>query len=264
MFVVMLAAGVLYLRMPPPTPPDVRYAATEGREVAYRVLGSGRPVLVMIAGLGDGMATFQDVARELSRHATVIVYDRAGYGASASANPPRDAIAISRELEAVLRQSGVQAPYVLLGHSTGGLYAEYFAATHPADIAGLILEESRSIDFAQRCLATPDIGMCGPPVALLWLSQAGALPEFEALGRTYDEVRHSAPLRGRPVLIVSKFRSAQNQSGFDALWSKEQDALVRRYPGAMHLIAPTGGHQVHVDARDWFVLSIREFLARIR
>ena len=262
--VVTMAAGVFYLRMPPPTPHDVRYAQTEGRVIAYRVLGSGRPVLVMIAGLGDGMATFQYVAPELARHGTVILYDRAGYGASGSADMPRDAIAASRELQAVLTQSGVKGPYVLLGHSTGGLYAEYFAAIHPNEIAGLILEDARSADFSRRCGATPDTGMCAPPVALVLLLQAGALPEFRSFERTYDEVRQSVPLRGRPVLVLSRFKPTQDVSVLDALWAREQDTLTKRYPGAAHLTAPTGGHRVHVDAPDWFVRTILGFLAKIR
>ncbi len=264
---VLLATAVVavfYLRMPPPTSSDTRYAMAEGRQIAYRVLGSGRPVLVMTAGLGDGMATFQYVAAELARHGTVILYDRAGYGASGSADTPRDAIAASRELQAVLAQSGVKGPYVLLGHSTGGLYAEYFAAIHPNEIAGLILEDARSADFSRRCWATPNAGMCAPPVALVLLLQAGALPEFKSFERTYDEVRESVPLHGRPVLVLSRFKPARDPSILDALWAKEQDGLTRRYPGAAHVTAPAGGHRVHVDAPDWFVRTILSFLTKTR
>ena len=56
------------------------------REIAYRVLGTGKPVIVMISGLGDGMATFNSVASDLAESATVIIYDRAGYGASEGLN----------------------------------------------------------------------------------------------------------------------------------------------------------------------------------
>ena len=113
----------------------------------FRVLGSGRPAVVMISGLGDGMATFDDVAAELAKTRMVIVYDRAGYGGSERANGPRDAVAAARELSGLLAQSGVAGPFVVSGHSLGGLFAEYYAATHPEQVAGLILEDFPSRRF---------------------------------------------------------------------------------------------------------------------
>src|SRR5690606_5195529 len=72
-------------------PRDVRVAQVEDHQVAYRVLGSGAPVIVMISGLGDGMATFDAAAVQLAQSATVIVYDRAGYGGSDAVEGARDA-----------------------------------------------------------------------------------------------------------------------------------------------------------------------------
>ncbi|MDB5439210.1 MAG: hypothetical protein JWM33_1637, partial [Caulobacteraceae bacterium] len=76
----------------------VRVASLEGRQVAYQVMGSGRPVMVLFSGLGDGMASFKDVAPRLAAHGTVILYDRAGYGRSAMGPETRDAASADREL----------------------------------------------------------------------------------------------------------------------------------------------------------------------
>lgn len=86
--VVMVAAGLARaVGCVPAAPKDARFATIEGRRVAYRVIGAGRPALVMISGLGEGMASFEAAAPALATKATLILYDRAGYGASAPGPP---------------------------------------------------------------------------------------------------------------------------------------------------------------------------------
>ncbi|MBK6705702.1 MAG: hypothetical protein IPG56_19425 [Caulobacteraceae bacterium] len=64
---------------------DEQVAIVDGHRVAYQVLGTGKPFVVMISGMGDSMSSFQDVAVEIAEVATVIIYNRAGYGASGAA-----------------------------------------------------------------------------------------------------------------------------------------------------------------------------------
>lgn len=234
-------------------------AQVDGRRIAYRVLGSGAPVVVMITGLGDDMTAFEDVATDLSRDATVIIYDRAGYGASTRAAGLRDAEAADGDLSAVLAQTGVRGPYIVLGHSLGGLFAEYYAARHPDQVAGLILEESRPADFTRRCLAA-GVKMCVAPAAMLTFAPDGAKSELAALPATAAEVEAIGPVREKPVLVLSRPAGAK-PSPFDLVWSADQDDLAARYPGARHLIAPPSGHYLHTDQKAWFVASVRTFIA---
>lgn len=243
-------------------PRDVRTAEVDGRTVSYRVLGQGRPVLVLTSGLGDGMATFEDVALELAKTATVIVYDRAGYGSSGAATTPRDAAAVARELSGLLKASGVAGPYVVGGHSIGGLYAEYFAANHRSEVVGLILEESRPADFTARCEAAK-VKMCVVPPSLVMFMPKAARAEVEALGETAAEVARIKPLTGAPVLVLSR-PTGLRPSPFDTLWAETQADLAGRYAGSRHVIAPAGGHYIHRDERAWFVGNVREFLSSLR
>lgn len=239
-------------------PNDVRFADVDGHRIAYRVLGAGSPVIVMIAGLGDGMATFQDVAPELATTATVIVYDRAGYGSSDVTTGVRDAEAAERELSALLEQSGVDGPYVLVGHSLGGLYAEYFAAQHPDQVLGVVLEETRPADFTRRC-EEAGISSCTLPASLAWTLPEGGRAELAALPVTVIEVERLRTAQGRPMLVLSRPMPA-NPSAFDVLWSTTQRELTARYPGARQLVAERGGHYIHLDQRAWFVESMRSFI----
>lgn len=243
------------------TPTDVRFARSGEHSIAYRVLGSGGSAIVMIAGLGDGMASFKDVARELSKSSTVIVYDRAGYGASGTVHGLADAAAADRDLSNMLLQSGVAGPYVFVGHSLGGLFAEYFAAKHPEQVSGLILEESRPTDFTRRC-ELAEAGQCKPPAFLVKLMASGAQSEFAALDATVAEVEQVTPVREKAVLVVSR-PTAADARPFDRLWSQCQEDLTLRYAAARHLVAPGGGHYVHQDETAWFVESVRKFVTGI-
>lgn len=256
-----LAAGALFGTSASAAPPAA-VAQADGHAVAYQVQGRGRPVLVLISGLGDGMASFREVAPDLAAHATIILYDRAGYGGSGAPAGPRDADAVDRELDALLRASGVPGPYVLAGHSVGGLYAEYFAAHHPNAVAGLILEESRPADFTRRCRAA-GLSMCVATPAMMTFAPQGAQAEVAALDATVAQVDALAPatgkpVAGKPVLVLSR---APGQKPFDTLWTQAQSDLAARYPGAVHRTAPAGGHYVHRDQRAWFVTQVTQFLA---
>lgn len=259
---VLLLAGTAVTAPPSEAAPgDQRIARIEGRAVAYRVLGQGAPTIVLISGLGDGMASFDGVATELARTATVIAYDRAGYGGSDPAAGPRDAQEVDRELFALLKASGVNSPYVLVGHSVGGLYAEYSAARHPGEVVGLILEESRPADFTDRCQAA-GLSRCVVTPAMARFLPKGARAEVAALEATIAQVAAQPRRSDLPVLVLS--RPSRGAAGsFAALWTAAQADLAAGYAGSRHLTAPAGGHSVHQDQRDWFIASVRAFVATL-
>lgn len=232
---IVLVASVL-------TPPG----ASEPR-IAYCVVGAGKPVIVMISGLGDGMATFNNVASDLAESATVIIFDRAGYGASEAVSSPQDAVAAEAELCRLLSQSGVTGPYVLVGHSLGGLFAEYYAAKHPDRIAALVLEESRPAPYADACEAA-GLPMCTPTPAMVVSAPAGVRAEVDGMAAAVAQVRAASPASGKPVLILSR-PMAPGATPTDALWSQAQKDLAARYPGSQHLVAPGRNHNIHLTQR---------------
>jgi len=152
---------------------------------------------------------------------------------------------------------------VLSGHSLGGLFAEYYAAKHPEQVSGLILEDSRPADFTRRCVAAR-AGSCVPPKWLVWFMPKGARGEATALANVMVQVEGSVPLSGKPVLILSRPAVNASKLSFEVLWTQAQADLAARYPGSEHLSAAAGGHYVHYDQRDWFLSSVRTFLPRVR
>ncbi len=112
--------------------------------------GSGGPTVVLESGSGEAASSWTAVAGELARDTTVVRYDRAGYAWSEPADGPRTGEEITAELHAALDRVGAPKPYVLVGHSMGGLYARQFAQRYPGDVAGLVLVDARPEDDARR------------------------------------------------------------------------------------------------------------------
>jgi pimeloyl-ACP methyl ester carboxylesterase len=103
--------------------------------------GEGQPAVVFDAALGASSLSWSLVHAEIARVTRACVYDRAGFGWSEAGPLPRTAGQIATELRQLLRSAGIPPPYVLVGHSFGGLVMRLFTARHPADVAGLVLIE---------------------------------------------------------------------------------------------------------------------------
>jgi pimeloyl-ACP methyl ester carboxylesterase len=116
------------------------------RRLNLLCMGEGSPVVVLEAGAGDGTGVWRQVQGEIAKFTRVCAYDRAGYGWSDPISRPSDARNAVADLQALLKRAGLRAPIVLVGHSVGGLYAQLFAATHPHQIAGMVLVDPTGLD----------------------------------------------------------------------------------------------------------------------
>src|SRR5215218_1384527 len=101
---------------------------------------------------GDFSAPWVRVQQDVSSATRVCSYDRAGMGWSEMGPEPRDAKQITSELHALLEGANIEDPYVLVGHSFGGMYMQTYAARYPEEVAGVALVDSsvESDQFSQR------------------------------------------------------------------------------------------------------------------
>src|SRR5215210_7869465 len=113
-----------------------------GHRMHIYCTGSGSPTVILEPGQGGASSDLGWVAPAVARDSTVCVYDRAGRGWSDPADGPQDAARIASDLHTLLERAQVPGPYVLAGHSSGGLYVQTFAATYPDQVAGLVLLDS--------------------------------------------------------------------------------------------------------------------------
>jgi pimeloyl-ACP methyl ester carboxylesterase len=123
-------------------PPPGEMVEVGGHELHIHCAGRGSPAVVLEAASGATSAQWVRVQQRVSETTRVCAYDRAGMGWSEGGPEPRDADRIAAELRALLDGAGVGGPYVLAGHSYGGLYAQAYAARYPGEVAGVALVES--------------------------------------------------------------------------------------------------------------------------
>ena len=125
-------------------PPPGEMVGVGGHSLHINCAGQGGPTVVLDAGSGGFSAQWVRVQREVSGTTRVCAYDRAGMGWSEMGPEPRDAKQISGELHALLNGADIEGPYVLVGHSFGGLYMRTYAARYPDEVAGVVLVDSSS------------------------------------------------------------------------------------------------------------------------
>lgn len=108
----------------------------------YIVRGDGSPTVVFQSGLGNGDDVWQSVLPAIESNHRVFAYDRPGNGSSPGNNAPRDPCSIAEEERKLLHDAGIHPPYILVGHSLGGLYQFAFAKLYPEDVAGIVLVDA--------------------------------------------------------------------------------------------------------------------------
>lgn len=108
-------------------------------EPAYEIRGQGRPTVVLASGYDMPRSTWKAVADDLSRDFTVFAFDRPGYGSQPDTDRPRAPCTIAADTRQALRVAGLLPPYLLVGHSLGGLYQYAFARLYPQEVSGFVL-----------------------------------------------------------------------------------------------------------------------------
>src|SRR5215208_3258208 len=133
-------------------PPPGEMVDVGGYRLHINCVGPGSPTVVLDAGSGGFSAQWVRVQQEVSGSTRVCAYDRAGMGWSEMGPDPRDARQITSELHTLLGKAGIEGPYVLVGHSFGGMYMQTYAARYPDEVAGVALVDSSTDpdQFSQR------------------------------------------------------------------------------------------------------------------
>src|SRR5215213_9385758 len=124
-------------------PPPGQLVDVGGYRLHMNCTGTGSPTVVIDAGWGDWSASWSSwVQPEVAKTTRVCSYDRAGMGWSEAGPLPRNAQQFAKELHTLLQNAGIPGPYVVVGHSMGGLPVRVFVHEYATDVAGVVLIES--------------------------------------------------------------------------------------------------------------------------
>ena len=124
---------------------DGRYYGNGDKNLYLKITGEGKIPVVIEPSWGSLSFEWEAIQIELSKHTTVISYDRAGYGESPKGVIPRTSGQIADELYIALKNTGIEGPFILIGHGSGGLYCQNFLKLFANEVAGLVLVDSMSV-----------------------------------------------------------------------------------------------------------------------
>jgi pimeloyl-ACP methyl ester carboxylesterase len=159
-------------------PPTRKLVMVDGHQMHINCTGAGSRTVVMDAGLGGWSLDWSAVQPHIATFARVCSYDRAGFGWSEAGANPGDAQQADADLHTLLANSGERGPFVLVGHSNGGLRAALYAHAYPQEVAGVVL-----VDPTPRASDDQRMAFLSPAEQAEYLSFVQMLrPEPEAGG----------------------------------------------------------------------------------
>jgi pimeloyl-ACP methyl ester carboxylesterase len=195
------AAPVRQVTRPAAAQPTIAYADIGGYLLAYECAGAGHPAVILEAGYAaSGIGTYgRTILPALARRTRVCTYDRAGDGLS-DARPaavrPLTGVTQARELHALLAAIHAGPPYVLAGHSYGGMITREFAALYPRAVAGMVLIDASS----EPEVAVYDRLHAGP-----WIDGTIEPAPNQRIGihATVRQLERSPRLGRRPLIVIT-------------------------------------------------------------
>lgn len=242
--------------------PDARTERLGEHRVEYATTGKGAPVVVFESGLGGTLDWWAKVYPEIARDTTVFAYNRPGYGDSAPVATPRDGNHVVAELRTTLRDRGLRPPYILVGHSLGGLYMQLYARRHPDEVAALVLVDSTHPEQFKGAGAKENWPTWARAGFKLLASET-TKAELDGVDATGAAVLALPTFSGKPVMILGALQPMENKSALaDDANAKRRD-MARLYPGA-DVRWVDSGHGMPLDAPEAVIAAIRDALSLAR
>lgn len=240
----LVAAGLIGLAQPvatglAATPFELGFVPGEdGGRTAVATAGDSGPVVVFESGLGEPMTGWRQAAGPLAACMRVVLYDRPGIGMSdPRANlGPVLAADVAGGLAALLDGLGLPAPYILVGHSLGGLYVQAFARALPGRVAAIVLVDAASP------LEPPGVFVSTVPPLPGTIEAA----EEAGIAASTDALRDGPPLPPVPLIVLAATEHGDTPER-EALWRDVQAATAALSPLGRLEVVDGSGHFIQED-----------------
>ena len=244
-----------------------RTAIVAGSRLQYVVAGEGPPVIVFLNGARMPLDSWFRVLPEAARLGTTVAYDRPGTAGSDPTSGEQSGTTIVATLRTMLEVAGLRPPYVLIGHSLGGLYANLFARTHSDEVAGVVLVDS----------ASPGDVLHGPPAGSLArvINAAVAIldrirgqrrsGETESARNTIADIEDAPDFPPIPLVVITGGRRMPlvPASAFQAHVDHQRE-LVALSPLGRQVIAAASGHFPQLDEPALVIEALRDLVERVQ
>ncbi len=271
-------------------PPPGQLVDVGGYRLHVHCTGSGSPTVVIDAGLGDWSTTWGIVQQDVAKTTRVCTYDRAGLGWSEVGPLPRNAEQHAKELHTLLQNAQIPGPYVMVGHSLGGLDVRIFVHDYPSEVVGVVLVDAMNPKQITQSPATePQPQPFSIQAALARVGVARLLVKLPVLApatppgqeayyplyirpqtfQTTDNEYQGVPASGVQAAVVNSFGDlplivlTAKLNDFPG-WPEWQSELLQLSSNSQHMFAENSGHNVQVDEPQVAVEAILQMVQQAR
>lgn len=234
-----------------------RFVQVDDCRFYVKLLGenTSKPTVVMDAGYGDFSKAWDSVIGDISSLAKVMVYDRAGLGKSEKSSNPRISSEMVKELKKLLVEANVNPPYILVGHSFGGVNMRMFATEYQHEVCGLVLIDSTPEDYRERFLPTMSKEF-----------QKAYNEQFVYEGNYYEfmeslrELKETKRKLNVPLIVLSAGKKAHYSKKSQDLWNEMQKDLLEISTNGELVIAKNSAHFIQKDEPEVVISVIRKMI----
>lgn len=223
--------------------------AVNGQNLHVETFGNSGPTVVFEAGLGNDLATWKSVAGAIAKFARVVLYDRAGLGRSvplANRSAAITADRVATDLHALLAAADIRPPYILVGHSLGGLYVQMFARKYPKEVSGVVLLDSSSPDAPDELKTRARL----EPGTAAYLEEAG-VPDSN------KQVVNAGPFPDIPLTVIAATDHGPYFKEWEPTLMRLQQQLATLSSRATLIVAQGSGHDVQLDQPEAVIEAVR-------
>jgi pimeloyl-ACP methyl ester carboxylesterase len=244
-------------------------------------IGEGSPPVVIDVGFGDSYTNWHTVQEGATQDTQVCAYERAGYGSSQPGPMPRSSQQVADELRLLLEKADIPGPYVLVGHSLGGLNMQVFVSQYPDLVAGAVLLDPPPPGFitGERFLELYQMaeGETAGLLAAAEQARQAADPEEKAKASFYEtlasehammmaesaqQVAAIESFGDMPLIVLASGKPnpafGDSAEAFQQFWIEQNQALATKSANGTFILAEESGHNLHLDAPDVVLDAIRQ------
>src|ERR1700728_392839 len=250
---------------PNPAQAEDKFFDVGGYRLHAVLAGQGKPAVVFESGMGDGTDSWDKVQPEISKVTRTLSYDRPGLGKSDKAPQLHDLNQSADELHVLLQKSRVSPPYILVGHSMGGLIVRVFAYRYPSETAGMVLVDPSGENFDDRLHSKLTLQQWQAYLEAKKEHFAIPVMHMDMYGMTSgSEAAAAVPLPSVPKILLSASKlddvPADRKTFREAAVELPKE-WVQKTPDAELVAVPTSEHYIQIVAPEIVIAAIKKVLA---